>query len=107
MKTLSLIIHPECLDNTNKQDRRVLEHLKELKESKSVIIISANDGGFPFELPGNDSFGKVDKKRVRNTIEGYNLVILYGTMRKVCVEYAAEAILNEGIPVAYNIKGTA
>ncbi len=107
MKTLHIIIHPECTDEKYKQDKRVLERLKELKESKPVMIISAYDGGLPFETFENSPCGEIDKERIRKTVEGYDLVILYGVRRNCCLEYASKAIFNEGIPVAFDIKGTA
>jgi hypothetical protein len=106
------VIHKECLCSEDPKDQSAIEILKNLEKNigtDSIKYISADDGdgGFPFELEVPNSFGEVDKKKVFKTVHGFDLIILYGVRRATCLEYAANAIMDEGISVAYNILGTA
>jgi hypothetical protein len=109
MKKLHLIIHKDCLDINDKAEKKTIERIREIESTESWIkYVSANEVGLPFESFENvPCGGEVDREKVRRTIEGYETIILYGRLRSVCVEFAAEAILNEGMPVAYDIRGTA
>ena len=100
MKTLHLIVHEELLhEMPNFADADMLDRIDKIKKNEKNVAYIPWFGGDNtmtfdfayFALPA---------------AKGFDLVILYGISRVVCVDSTAEILQEAGIPTAYDIVGT-
>lgn len=77
---------------------RVLRRITEVESTETNVKHIPYGEGLP---------RTIDPKQVTALVESYNPIILYGGAKSFCLNKASISIHEQGIPVTYDLLGTA
>ncbi len=108
MKTLHLIVHKVLIGEEISSSLTPKEKLPRLESVlKRINQIEATEVNVKHVLWDNDDPDIPQGiHHVTEFCKGYDLAILYGIARSVCLAFVAKKLLKIGIPVAYDLQGT-